>query len=113
MKSMKLPKQSVPVRRPDLIEPHTTVDLQVLIDAINEASSGNTDDGSIVDSSDESVSTVDVDQLEEIVRNLRFDLLHGANYNDPMRFLMPVSFCGCQILSGQARARCSAACGWF
>ncbi|NEP51793.1 MAG: cyanobactin biosynthesis system PatB/AcyB/McaB family protein [Moorea sp. SIO3C2] len=80
---MKLPKQSVPVKRPDLIDPSTTVDLQILIDA-----------GA-------------VDEL----RNLKFYLLHGANYNNPMRFLMPANFCGCQIFSGQSRARCSATCG--
>lgn len=111
MKSMKLPKQSVPVRRPDLIEPHTTVDLEILLSAIEAGGSSSSEteepEAEVLD------STVDVERLEEAVRNLRFNLLHGANYNDPMRFLSPVSFCGCQILSGQARARCSAACGWF
>ncbi len=52
-------------------------------------------------------------KLAELLRRLKFDLLHDANYNDPMRFLMPVDFCGCHIFSGQVRARCSATCGGF
>ena len=43
--------------------------------------------------------------------NLELDLLGGANYNEPMRFLTPVDSCGCHILSGGSMAMCLAACG--
>ncbi len=39
------------------------------------------------------------------------DLVNGANYNAPMRFLTPVDSCGCHILSGSSMAMCLAACG--
>ena len=42
---------------------------------------------------------------------IRITLLHGANYNAPMRFLTPVDSCGCHILSGSSMAMCLAACG--
>jgi cyanobactin biosynthesis protein (PatB/AcyB/McaB family) len=78
---MKLPIQSQPVIRTDLVKPDTVVDL---INASRE-------------------------QLFE----LEVDLLHGANYNDPMRFLMSADYCGCHILSGNSMAMCLAACGFF
>lgn len=55
---MKLPKQASPVKRPDLIQPYTVID-------IAHAS-------------------------KERLKYMRFDLRHGANYNAPMRFLLPV-----------------------
>ena len=41
--------------------------------------------------------------------NLSIDLLGGANYNAPMRFLTPVGSHGCHILSGNSMAMCLAA----
>jgi len=76
---MKLPKQSVPVNRHELFEPHTTVNL--------------------------------VDGGTEELWNIRFDLQHGANYDDPMRFLTPVDLCGCHLFSGASMAMCLASCG--
>ncbi|NEN88985.1 MAG: cyanobactin biosynthesis system PatB/AcyB/McaB family protein [Okeania sp. SIO3H1] len=46
-------------------------------------------------------------------RELLLSLLDGANYNDPMRFLMSADYCGCHILSGNSMAMCLAACGFF
>ena len=43
-------------------------------------------------------------------RALLFGLLHGANYNDPMRFLISADNCGCHILSGNSMVNCLAAC---
>ncbi len=43
--------------------------------------------------------------------NLGVDLISGANYNAPMRFLTPVDYCGCHILSGSSMAICLDACG--
>ena len=47
------------------------------------------------------------DQQIELITGL----IHGANYNAPMRFLAPVDSCGCHILSGSSMATCLAACG--
>ncbi len=80
---MKMPKQARPVKRPELIEPYKTVDV------INSAPPGNVDS----------------------LLNVRLDLLHGANYNDPMRLREPVQSCGCHIFSGTSMAQCLAACG--
>ncbi|MEH1865820.1 MAG: cyanobactin biosynthesis system PatB/AcyB/McaB family protein [Nostoc sp.] len=44
---------------------------------------------------------------------LELNLLHGANYNAPMRFLMSPDYCGCHILSGNSIAMCLAVCGFF
>jgi len=44
---------------------------------------------------------------------LEFNLLHGANYDAPMRFLKSADYCGCHILSGNSMAMCLAACGVF
>ncbi len=41
---------------------------------------------------------------------LALELLHGANYNDPMRFATPVDFCGCHLLFGNSAAMCRAIC---
>ena len=54
---MKLPKQSPPVKRPDLIETHKCVDVF----------HGRGDD----------------------LVQIRMDLMHGANYNDPAQFQYP------------------------
>jgi len=49
----------------------------------------------------------DIDELKDI----RFELRYGANYNDPMRFLTPVDFCGCHLFSGTSMTICLASCG--
>jgi cyanobactin biosynthesis protein (PatB/AcyB/McaB family) len=78
---MKLPKQSAPVNRPDIIHPHTVLDL----------THGTNDD--------------------EEIKNLKFDLLIGANYNAPAVFSMSVSPCGCHIFSGNSMSTCRTKCG--
>lgn len=80
---MKLPIQAKPVKRSELIEPYQTVNVT------NMAPPGNR------------ISLL----------NIRIDLLHGANYNDPMRYRVPVDFCGCHIFTGSSLARCLASCG--
>ncbi len=47
------------------------------------------------------------DSKLELVTNL----IAGANYNAPMRFMTPVDSCGCHILSGSSMAMCLAGCG--
>jgi cyanobactin biosynthesis protein (PatB/AcyB/McaB family) len=42
--------------------------------------------------------------------HLAYDLTNGANYNDPMKFSIPVAFCGCHLLFGTSRATCTALC---
>lgn len=44
---------------------------------------------------------------------LELNLLHGANYDAPMRFLKSADDCGCHILCGNPMAMCLAACGFF
>lgn len=67
---MKLPKLSAPVKRPELIHPHRSVDVF----------NGRSED--LVD--------------------IRIDLMHGANYNDPAAFAyrsyqqLKSSGCGCR-----------------
>ena len=78
---MKLPIQAPPVKRTDLVKPHTVVDL--------------------------------IHASKEHLLELEFELLHGANYNDPMRFLMSADYCGCHILSGNSMAMCLTACSFF
>jgi len=78
---MKIPIQSAPVIRTNLIKPHTVVDL-------NYAST---------------------EQLWE----LELDLLNGANYNDPMRFLMSTDYSGCHLFSANSMAICLAGSGLF
>lgn len=80
---MKLPIQARPVKRPEIIEPYKTVDVT------NAAPPGN----------------------KYSLLNIRIDLLHGANYNAPMRVIVPVDFCGCHLFSGSSMAQCLAACG--
>lgn len=66
---MKLPNLSVPVKRPELIHPHRSVDV--------------------------------VNGRSEDLVDIRIDLMHGANYNDPAPFAYPSyqqlksSRCGC------------------
>ena len=79
---MKLPKQSTPIMRSDLIRPHTTIDVI----------------GAFIVSPDSG-------------QDVAFDLLHGANYNDPKKFLDPVGLCGCHILSRTSMMVCLANCG--
>ncbi|MDJ0533468.1 MAG: cyanobactin biosynthesis system PatB/AcyB/McaB family protein [Xenococcaceae cyanobacterium MO_207.B15] len=43
----------------------------------------------------------------------QLNLLHGANYNDPMRFLMPADYSGCHLFSGNSMAMCLAVKGFF
>ncbi|MDJ0676002.1 MAG: cyanobactin biosynthesis system PatB/AcyB/McaB family protein [Calothrix sp. MO_167.B42] len=78
---MKLPIQSAPVIRTNLIKPHAVVDL---IHASTE-------------------------QLLE----LKVDLQSGANYNDPMRFLMSADYSGCHLFSANSMAICLAGSGLF
>lgn len=60
----------------------------------------------------EPYKTVDVIQgEEESLLNVRFDLLHGANYNDPARLRVAVDSCGCHIFSGTSMSQCLAVCG--
>ncbi len=80
---MKLPIQAPPVIRTDLFKPHTVVYL-------NSPCASN-----------------------KTKRELLFSLLHGANYNAPMRFLMSADHCGCHVFSGNSMAMCLAACGFF
>ncbi|NER46849.1 MAG: cyanobactin biosynthesis system PatB/AcyB/McaB family protein [Symploca sp. SIO1A3] len=49
----------------------------------------------------------------ESKKELLFALLHGANYDDPMRFLNSADHCGCHILSENSMAMCLATCGFF
>jgi hypothetical protein len=49
------------------------------------------------------------ERLRKNLVDLRYGLLHGANYNDPMYFSSPVELCGCHILSA-SRAACLAMC---
>lgn len=49
------------------------------------------------------------ERLWEQLVDLRYGLLHGANYNDPMYFSSPIELCGCHILS-DSRAACLAMC---
>jgi cyanobactin biosynthesis protein (PatB/AcyB/McaB family) len=42
--------------------------------------------------------------------DMAFDLVQGANYNDPMRFSTPVGNCGCHLLSGVSTEMCKAIC---
>ncbi|MDJ0899232.1 MAG: hypothetical protein QNJ55_10510 [Xenococcus sp. MO_188.B8] len=48
---------------------------------------------------------------DDCLNQVRSTLYLGANYNAPMRFLTPVDYCGCHILSGSSMAMCLAACG--
>jgi cyanobactin biosynthesis protein (PatB/AcyB/McaB family) len=75
---MRLPKQTAPVIRPDVLQPHLTLDIQ----------------------------NASATRLLEI----KFDLLHGANYNAPMKFLITDDFCGCHIFSPHSMAMCLAIC---
>lgn len=77
---MKLPKQVKPVIRTDIIQPDTVLNL------------GNS-------------------KLNFEGRlNLIFDLVDGANYNDPMVFSTQEAFCGCHILFGTSAVMCKALC---
>jgi len=66
---MKLPNLSAPVKRPELIHPHRSVDV--------------------------------VNGRSEDLVDIRIDLMHGANYNDPAAFAyrsypkLKSSSCGC------------------
>lgn len=66
---MKLPNLSAPVKRPELIHPHRSVDV--------------------------------VNGRSEDLVDIRIDLMHGANYNDPAAFAyrsyqqLKTSKCGC------------------
>lgn len=44
---------------------------------------------------------------------IKFDVLHGANYNDPMRFVAENALPGCHILSGYSREVCLATYRYF
>jgi cyanobactin biosynthesis protein (PatB/AcyB/McaB family) len=59
---MRLPKQTAPVKRPDIIAPHLAVDVI---------------HGRPADPSNDRLSDVAVIQLQ---------LMHGANFNDPPAF---------------------------
>ena len=109
---MKLPKQTEPVTRATvskpLLETYLAVDIDLLeanfrrLKALVEAGSeGN------IELEDEYAKASDA------LLEMKFELLHSTNYNDPMVFSMPAGFCGCQLLSGQARVMCAVACGWF
>ncbi len=50
---------------------------------------------------------------EGSVLELEFNLLHGANHNDPMRFLMSADNYGCHLFSGNSMAMCLAVRGFF
>lgn len=82
---MKLPKQSMPIFR--------------------------TTTGKIKDN-EQPIATID---FVHASRNYKSDLanrlINGANYNSPMRFLAPVDFYGCHLLSGNSMAMCLAAMG--
>lgn len=46
----------------------------------------------------------------EKFRELLFDLRHGANYDAPSAYSMPVDSCGCHIFSGSSMAMCLSVC---
>ena len=77
---MKMPKQAQPVKRPQLFEPYKTVNV---------------------------VRQAPPEDVESLL-NVRFDLLHGANYNDPAQVRVPVGY-DCHIFSGTSMAQCLAA----
>ncbi|MBU7586457.1 MAG: hypothetical protein KAF91_26935 [Nostoc sp. TH1S01] len=78
---MKIPIQSLPVIRTDLIKPNTVADL--------------------------------IHAPKEQFLELELNLLHGADYNDPMKFLTSANYGGCQLLSENSMAMCLAAIGLF
>ena len=78
---MKLPIQSPPVLRTDVIKPHTVADL--------------------------------AHASREQFLELQFNLLGGANYNDPMRFLMSVDYGECHLFSDNSMAMCLGVSGLF
>ena len=82
---MMLPKQVKPVVRRPVLGPKDVIQPETVLDFNN------------VKSSEEAL-------------NLVFTLVHGANYNDPMRFSTPIDFCGCHLLSGTSAAICKALC---
>lgn len=49
---------------------------------------------------------------EEQRLSLATEIMHGANYNDPMRFSTPIEFCGCHLLFGNSAAMCQSLCLW-
>jgi len=56
--------------------------------------------------------TIDFLQASKSQRlSIVFDLLYGANYNAPARFLVPVDSPGCHLLSGNSMALCLASFG--
>jgi hypothetical protein len=85
-KSMKLPKQSQPISR-------TVIGL--------------------IKNSDQPVATIGiVHASSSSKRELLSNLIHGANYNSPMRFLeSSINSDNCYILSGNSMAMCLAVCG--
>ena len=89
---MKLPKQAKPVMRQTLATPFKRGRGQTLIPPPPHK---------VVD-------------LYHASHTRRFDLLtdlaHGANYYDPMRYLISGDSCGCHILSGSSMAMCLASC---
>ena len=104
---MKLPKQSKPITRQVLHDPHLTVDLKLLEDSIvtlEQQFQSNPNNEKL---------KRDLKEARDALLNLKFELLHSINHNDPKFFIGPADFCGCQILSGQARRICIVGCGWF
>ena len=84
---MKLPKQSKPITRKVVLTGEALHEPHLTID----------------------LKVLKGDALYDAV----IELVHGINHNDPTVFSGPTDFCGCQILSGQARRMCVMGCGWF
>ncbi len=109
---MKIPKQAEPVSRETvskpLVEPHLTVDIELLEENYRNLKE-------LVEFLGEPNTAVEdgLEKASDALLEMKFELAHGANYNDPMVFSTPAGFCGCQLLSGQAREICAIACGWF
>jgi hypothetical protein len=100
--TMKLPNQATPVFRTAtaLIKFRTATDLIKFRTATDLIKGREEQPFTVID------FTHATNKLE-----LSLNLVAGANYNAPMRFLPPVDSCGCHILSGSSMAMCLAACG--
>lgn len=80
---MRLPPQNLPINRFYLYQPHDVVNAQIGYGS------------------------------PEAQLNIRIDLLHGANHNDPAKYYASDGFCGCHILSKSSISMCLATCRVF